>query len=117
MWFHADDAGCLYCTTFSKAQKVFNWQRDPKAALLVESGEKYAELKSVLIYATAEIVADFDTICDALVNISANGRTLTLEQAQVLRNQVAQTAEKRVLLKFTPQRYVSWDHSKLGGKY
>ena len=24
MWFYADDSGCLYCTTFSKAQKVMN---------------------------------------------------------------------------------------------
>jgi nitroimidazol reductase NimA-like FMN-containing flavoprotein (pyridoxamine 5'-phosphate oxidase superfamily) len=117
MWFHVDEAGCLYCTTFSKAQKVFNWRRDPKASLLVESGEEYAELKSVLIYATAEVIDDFDRICDALVNISAKGRELTAEQAEAMRKQVAKTAEKRVLLKFTPQRYVSWDHSKLGGKY
>ena len=117
MWFYADDAGCLYCTTFSKAQKVFNWRRDPKASLLVESGEEYAELKSVLIYATAEVIDDLDAVCDALVNIGAKGRTLTPEQADAMRSQVVKTAEKRVLLKFTPERYVSWDHSKLGGKY
>ena len=117
MWFYVDDAGCLYCTTFSKAQKVFNWRRDPKAALLVESGEEYAELKSVLIYATAEVIDDFEAICDGLVNIGAKGRTLSAEQAQAMRSQVAKTAEKRVLLKFTPERYVSWDHAKLAGKY
>ena len=117
MWYHVDTAGCLYCTTFSKAQKVLNWRRDPKASLLVESGEEYAELKSVLIYAQAEVIEDFDAICDALVSISSKGRELTDEQAQALRAQVAPTAEKRVLLKFTPERYVSWDHSKLGGRY
>ena len=117
MWYHVDAAGCLYCTTFSKAQKVVNWRRDPKASLLVESGEEYAELKSVLIYAQAEVIEDFDTICDALVRISSKGRELTDEQAQSMRAQVAPTAEKRVLLKFTPERYVSWDHSKLGGRY
>ena len=30
MWFYVDDEGCLYCTTFGKSQKVFNWRRDPK---------------------------------------------------------------------------------------
>jgi hypothetical protein len=30
---------------------------------------------------------------------------------------VAKTAEKRVVLKFTPERFVSWDHSKLEGRY
>jgi nitroimidazol reductase NimA-like FMN-containing flavoprotein (pyridoxamine 5'-phosphate oxidase superfamily) len=118
MWFYADDAGCLYCTTFSKAQKVLNFQRDAKATLLVESGEEYAQLKSVLIYATAEVIDDFDAVCDALVGITTKGRdNVSAEEVAKLRAGVAKTAEKRVALKFTPQRYVSWDHSKLGGKY
>ena len=117
MWFHTDAAGCLYCTTFSKAQKVLNWQRDAKASLLVESGEEYADLKAVLIYASAEIVDDFDAVCDTLVKISTKGRNLTQEQTEAIRAQVAGTAAKRVLLKFTPKRYISWDHAKLGGKY
>ncbi|MFP6814356.1 MAG: pyridoxamine 5'-phosphate oxidase family protein [Pseudomonadales bacterium] len=118
MWFHADAQGCLYCTTFTKAQKVLNFRRDPKAALLVESGERYAELKSVLIYARAEVIDDFDAVCDALVNITTKGRSdVGPEEIAKLRAGVAKTAEKRVLLKFTPERYVSWDHSKLGGSY
>ena len=118
MWFHADAQGCLYCTTFTKAQKVLNFRRDPKAALLVESGEQYAELKSVLIYARAEVIEDFDVVCDALVNITTKGRSdVGPEEIAKLRAGVAKTAEKRVLLKFTPERYVSWDHSKLGGSY
>ncbi len=117
MWFYTDDAGCLYCTTFSKAQKVLNWRRDPKASLLVESGEEYAKLKAVLIYATAEIIDDFNAVCDALVKISTKGRRVTPEQTDAIRSQVTGTAAKRVLLKFTPERYVSWDHAKLGGRY
>lgn len=118
MWFYADDAGCLYCTTFSKAQKVMNFQRDAKATLLVESGEEYAKLKSVLVYATAEVIADVDAVCDALVNITTKGRDdVSEEELTKLRAGVAKTAAKRVLLKFTPQRYVTWDHAKLGGKY
>jgi nitroimidazol reductase NimA-like FMN-containing flavoprotein (pyridoxamine 5'-phosphate oxidase superfamily) len=118
MWFYADDQGCLYCTTFSKAQKVFNFQRDPKATLLVESGDEYARLKSVLIYATAEVISDLDAVCDALVNITTKGRNnVAADELDKIRAGVAKTAEKRVLLKFTPERYVTWDHSKLGGKY
>jgi nitroimidazol reductase NimA-like FMN-containing flavoprotein (pyridoxamine 5'-phosphate oxidase superfamily) len=118
MWFWTDPDGCLYCTTFSKAQKVLNFRRDPKASLLVESGEEYAELKSVLIYAKAEVIDEFDAVCEALVNISTKGRdeVSEAERAQI-RDAVAKTAEKRVLLKFTPERVVSWDHAKLGGRY
>jgi nitroimidazol reductase NimA-like FMN-containing flavoprotein (pyridoxamine 5'-phosphate oxidase superfamily) len=118
MWFYADAEGCLYCTTFSKAQKVLNFQRDPKAALLVESGEEYAELKSVLIYANAEVISDHDGVCDVLVNITTKGREdVSPDELAKIRAGVSKTAEKRVALKFTPERYVSWDHSRLGGKY
>ena len=118
MWFYADAAGCLYCTTFSKAQKVMNFQRDAKAALLVESGDEYPQLKSVLIYATTEVIDEVDAVCDALVNITTKGRDDVSEaEAAKLRAGVAKTAAKRVLLKFMPECYVTWDHSKLGGKY
>jgi len=117
MWFYADEAGCIYCTTFSKAQKVFNFQRDPKATLLVESGEEYAELKGLMIYADTEIIDDFDAVCDGLVKINTKGREADEEQRKKLLAAVSPTAKKRVLLKFTPRSYVSWDHNKLGGKY
>lgn len=117
MWFYVDTAGAVHCTTFRKSQKVLNLQRDPRATLLAESGVEYAELKSVLIYATAEIVDDRDAVVDTLVQINARGRTLTAEERAKLSDAVAGTAEKRVLLKFAPERYVSWDHAKLGGRY
>ncbi len=117
MWFYTDPEGVLYCTTFSKAQKVANFQRDPKAALLVESGEEYAELKSVLIYARAEVVDEFDAVCDALARIGTKGRNLSAAELEATKSQMAKAAEKRVLLRFIPERYVSWDHAKLGGRY
>ena len=62
MWFYRDEAANLYCTPFRKSQKVLNFQRDPKAALLIESGVDYAELKSVLIYANVDVIDDFDFV-------------------------------------------------------
>lgn len=117
MWFYADEAGAVYCTTFRKSQKVLNYQRDPRASLLVESGEQYSELKSVLIYASAEIIDDKDAVVDALVKINTKGMTVSDDDVQKLIGAVSKTAEKRVVLKFTPERYVSWDHAKLGGRY
>ena len=117
MWFYRDDGGCLYCTTFGKSQKVYNWRRDPKATLLVESGEEYAELKGAVIYATAEVIDDPDVIQETLVNINSGGRALSDEQRITLREAISTTAQKRVVLKFTPVRYVTWDHAKLKGQY
>ena len=117
MWFYRDEGGCLYVTTFSKSQKVRNWRRDPKASLLLESGVEYSELKSVLIYATTEIIDDVEVVKDTLVNINAKGRELSTEERAELKEAVAGNAAKRVVLKFTPERYVTWDHAKLGGRY
>ena len=117
MWFYRDEDGCRYCPTFGKSQKVYNWRRDPKATLLVESGEEYAELKGIVSYATAEIIDNPEVIQDTLVNINAGGRALSEEQRTTLREAISNTAQKRVVLKFTPVRYVTWDHAKLEGRY
>jgi nitroimidazol reductase NimA-like FMN-containing flavoprotein (pyridoxamine 5'-phosphate oxidase superfamily) len=117
MWFHQDSAGAIHCTTFRKSQKVLNYRRDPKASLLVESGVEYAELKGVVIYAQCEIIDNLEAVVDTLVRINSRGRTLDEEQRKALTAAVSQTAGKRVLLKFHPEQYVSWDHAKLGGRY
>ncbi|MFU8815044.1 MAG: pyridoxamine 5'-phosphate oxidase family protein [Pseudomonadales bacterium] len=117
MWFYADAAGAVYCTTFRKSQKVLNFRRDPRASLLVESGEEYAQLKSVLVYARTEIIDDVDAVVDTLVKINTKGLTVSDGDVQKLIGAVSKTAEKRVVLKFVPERYVSWDHGKLGGAY
>ena len=117
MWFYADEEGNFYCSTFKKSQKVFNFQRDPRASLLIESGEEYAELKSLLVYARCEIIDDYEQVLDTLVKINTKGREVSATEAEALRGAVAKTADKRVVLKFIPEGEVSWDHAKLGGKY
>ena len=117
MWFTHHPDGTIRCTTFGKSQKVLNWRRDPKATLLVESGVEYAELKGVVIYATCEIIDDLDAVKDTLVAINSRGRDLDGDARDRLRETVSGTAAKRVVLKFTPKRYVTWDHGKLGGRY
>lgn len=117
MWFARNADGSLVCTTFGKSQKVVNWKRDARATLLVESGHEYTDLKGVVIYAETEIVSDEDQVVDVLVSINSKGRALNDEQLGKLRETVRRTATKRVALKFTPRKYVSWDHTKLGGQY
>jgi nitroimidazol reductase NimA-like FMN-containing flavoprotein (pyridoxamine 5'-phosphate oxidase superfamily) len=117
MWFYVDDAGCLYCTTFKKSQKVLNFRRDRRASLLVESGEEYAELKGVVIYADTEVIDDVTVAMDTLVRINTRGRTVDDASRAKLTEAVRKTAEKRIVLKFKPREYVTWDHSRLGGRY
>ena len=123
MWFARDDAGRLVCTTFRKSQKVLNWRRDPRATLLAESGEDYAVLKGVAIYAQCEIVDDADAVADALAAINSRppgqrqGPRLDDAARAAQRAGAARAAAKRVALWFTPEHTLSWDHAKLGGRY
>ena len=117
MWFAVDEDESLLCTTFGKSQKVLNWQRDPKASLLIESGTQYNELQGVVVYATTEIEAAPEQAVETLVKINSRGRDLTESQSEQLRESVQRTAQKRVALRFIPDRYITWNHKKLGGRY
>lgn len=117
MWYVADDDNTVYMTTFRKSQKVNNIKRNPKVTLLVESGDQYQELKGLLLYATAEIIDDLDTTIDTLGRISIDRGDMQPEQLQAGSDALARNAEKRVTLRFTPVKVVSWDHGRLAGTY
>jgi nitroimidazol reductase NimA-like FMN-containing flavoprotein (pyridoxamine 5'-phosphate oxidase superfamily) len=102
--------GAFYMTSYAKAQKVLNIQRNPKVALMVEAGGAYAELKGVMVRGLCEIIEGEDAVRDAWAIIS--GATATPR-----RRETNDSAAKRVVLKVVPHKIASWDHSKLGGRY
>ena len=113
MWY-AIDAGCYWMTTYSKSQKAVNIERNPRVALLAEAGSTYDTLKGVLIRGRAELIHDLDACVRLLTRIHQKmmGALPTgIEEALKLQ------ARKRVIIKVTPERVSSWDHSKLGGAY
>ncbi|TDJ09761.1 MAG: TIGR03618 family F420-dependent PPOX class oxidoreductase [Deltaproteobacteria bacterium] len=111
MWFLRADDGSISITTYKSSQKVQNLRRDPRVSLLVESGDEYSELKGVVLYGSAEVIDDFETVVDTL--IAASGQRNEPE----IREALKKTASKRVVIRIKPERVVSWDHSKLGGTY
>ena len=117
MWFHMDDDKTVRMSTFRKSQKVKNVQRDPKVALLVEAGEEYAELRGVCITGHCEVVDDLRAVQDTLVDITGGEAAESAEGRQAMYKVIEPTAAKRVLLRIKPEKIVSWDHRKLGGKY
>jgi PPOX class probable F420-dependent enzyme len=117
MWFAFDDDLTVRMTTFRKSQKVRNLQRDPRVSLLVEAGTEYAELQGVVIYGRCQIVDDIEAVKDTLMRIGVGGAPSDPKAREAVRAAVAPTAAKRVGLVIRPERVVSWDHRKLGGKY
>jgi PPOX class probable F420-dependent enzyme len=116
MNFGLDAEGRILITSFRKSQKVRNLERDPRATLLVESGETYADLKSVMAYCEAEIVSDADAVAAGMARINADEQLAGSLSAE-MGDQIRASMAKRVLLRFTPFRTVSWDHGKLGDFY
>lgn len=114
LYYGVDPQGRIVISSFAKAQKVVNLTRDPRATITVETGDTYHEIKSVMAQCNVEIVRDFDEMRAAMQHIrSANPRPHT-EEAQ---EQIRASYAKRVVLRLTPFRFISWDHSKLEGKY
>lgn len=105
--------GAYLMTTFRKSQKVRNIERDPRVAVLVESGEDYRELKSVLAYAMAEIVDDLDMTLSVLLAIGGRRAGQALDLEAIARA----TAPKRVTVRCAASEVISWDHAKLDGHY
>jgi PPOX class probable F420-dependent enzyme len=112
MWYVNDGTDVIWMTTFAKSQKTKNLERDPRVTLLIETGRTYPELKGLMITARVEVIHDVERVLDLLerVNVKYNGLEPSAELRAALRGQ----ASKRVLLRFTPIKASSWDHTKLG---
>ena len=116
MNYGVDEAGRVVMTTFRKSQKVRNVIRDPRATLLVESGEGYSDLKAVILYADVEIIDEPEAVRTEMGRIRAGEETAQSITGE-MNEQVRASIAKRVVLRFTPFRTISWDHGKLAGFY
>ena len=116
MNYGLDPEGRIILTAFRKSQKVKNLERDPRATLLVESGMDYGELRGVVAWCDAEILSDPDEVARNMALIRADAATAA-SISPTRDEQVRASMSKRVVLRFTPFRYASWDHARLGSLY
>ena len=114
MWYARHD-GDIAFWTYSKSQKVVNVRRDPRLTVMVESGDKYEELKGVTIYCHARIVDDLDEVFAFGDNVYE--RYWGPIDNDLVREGVRAMGRKRVLIVVERDKVVSWDHAKLGGGY
>ena len=104
--------GAFYMTSYGKAQKVVNVRRNPRVALMMESGDTYPELRGVMIRGHCEILEG-----DEAVRAAFEARQEAQANPSPVQPDAVASAPKRVVLKIVPEKVVSWDHRKLGGKY
>jgi PPOX class probable F420-dependent enzyme len=104
--------GAYYMTSYAKAQKVLNIRRNPKVAVMAESGDTYSELRGIMVRGHCEIIEGEAAVRAAFAAMAeARGTPSERPRGSV------DSAPKRVVLKIIPEKVVTWDHRKLGGKY
>ena len=106
MWYTLKD-GMILMTSYARAQKIVNLRRDPRATVLVESGTTYKELSGVMIRGRVELAE----------GPAALAEVLRLTGADPNNPAAVHRVQKRVLMRFHPERWASWDHSKIVGDY
>lgn len=111
MWYALKD-GDIVMTTYGKSQKAVNIKRDGRATMMWEAGTGYNKLRGLMIRGHAEIVEDVKFTAEVLrlVGKKMSGSSdVSPEQNRALEAQ----ATKRVVIRFHPEKFSSWDHSKL----
>ncbi|GAA4863210.1 pyridoxamine 5'-phosphate oxidase family protein [Saccharopolyspora rosea] len=118
MWF-VPDGSTIEVWSYARSQKTVNLRRDPRATLLLETGTAYDQLRGVSLECDVEVIEDVDDVVrigTALAERYSGASPSDLanpEATELLRRRAA----KRVGLRFTPTRTITWDHRKLGGTY
>ena len=115
MWYVLDDEGCIVFTTFRKSQKILNLQRNAKMTVMLESGEKYNELKGLVIEGEAELIDEPQNTAKVMAKVGEkyNGIPAPTDTPEA----ALKVASKRVVVRLKPVDIYSWDHTKLGGVY
>jgi len=112
LWYSVDGVE-LRGWTYAKSQKARNLERDARATLQVEDGEQYNELRGVMMECDVEVERD-------PAQVAGYGRKLFARFGATggdVDAMIEKQAPKRIGMRFTPTRIVSWDHRKLGGAY
>ena len=120
MWFVMEH-GKIVFRSFAKSQKIVNLRRDPRLTVLVETGDAYAELQGVMIKGEATLVDDPEYVLQIYGELAARypmvGDEPVALDADALEAAFGRYAPKNTAVIVEPDSVVSWDHTKLGGRY
>ena len=109
MWFARDPDDSIRMATSRTSQKILNIQRDPRVSLLCETGIEYQELRGVVLYGRAQLIDDFELVCDTLLRAGGRGEGLPRDEAaaKTVMDAMRKNAEKRFVIRVAPERVVS----------
>ena len=98
------DGGEVYIGTRPGTQKVRNVQRDPRVALLLESGSTMADLKGLMIQGEATVVDETGELL-RVARAAARSRGVAEDELP------SEPPKNAVYIRVVPKRIISWDYS------
>lgn len=120
MWYVMEDGNVVF-RSFTKSQKIVNLTRNPNLTVLVETGDEYSQLQGVMIKGTARLIAAPDYVLRIYGRLAAKypmvGDKPTALDQPSLEKAFGTFATKNTAVVVEPVNIVTWDHTKLGGKY
>jgi nitroimidazol reductase NimA-like FMN-containing flavoprotein (pyridoxamine 5'-phosphate oxidase superfamily) len=112
LWYACLD-GRIYAQT--RGRKLQRLRRDPRSSFLVETGERWADLKAVHLTGVCEIV-DLDDELSARFRREMDRKYGAFRSSGAMPKATAEFYAKAVhgVVRFTPdQRVLNWDNTKL----
>ena len=112
MWFVVGVDGAVLMRTYAASQKVRNLERDPRFAALVETGDRYVELRGAQLTGTVDVLDDVDLVCDVFAALMVKYEDLDPAHVDAVRTAYRPRAAKQRVLRLDVTTVVSWDHAK-----
>lgn len=112
VWF-AVDRQTIGMTTPSGTKKISRIRHDPRASFLVESGQRWEELRAVHLTGRVEVVDDPDAI--ARIGTALNAKYAGFRPVNAaLPPQTQAYYADQTFLRFTPEgRMLTWDNARI----
>jgi PPOX class probable F420-dependent enzyme len=108
MWYLTEGT-TIRMWTYRSSQKAVNLRRDPRATILVETGDAYLSLRGVLLIGRIDVIDDPDQALQVGIGLR---RRYADPDRPATAEALASRAAKRVVLELRPERVVSWDHRR-----
>ncbi|MFL3011789.1 MAG: pyridoxamine 5'-phosphate oxidase family protein [Acidimicrobiales bacterium] len=114
LWFAVVDQRIVF-ETYTRSQKILNLQRNSHITVLLEDGTVYEKLRGVMIKGKAILESQPE-------NVEKYAKAVMIRNQPEYGEEILSEAAKQMSLKRTavivePHEVVSWDHTKLEGKY
>lgn len=112
IWFVALDRTICFMT-FERTKKIARLANDPRASFLVESGERWAELRAVHLSGVVEPIEDEATLAEVDAALDAKYAAFRTARTDMPDSAKKAYAGKRFFRLVPQPRMLTWDNARL----